>query len=221
MIRLRQVALVARDLGSTVQRLCDELGLTVCYRDPGVAEFGLDNALMTIGDQFIEVVSPIVAGTTAGRLLDKRRADVCGCMAIYEVDDLDSRDTMLSEHGVRVVWSADLSDIRTRHLHPADVGGAIVSIDQPVPQGSWRWAGPSWRAHPDGAAVTAIAGVTVSANDPDRMAGRWAELHLDHAVRFTPSSDGTEGIDHVHLVAADRSRAGASITIGRLTVDLV
>jgi hypothetical protein len=219
-IRLRQVALVARDLDGTVQRLCDELALTVCHRDPGVAEFGLDNALMTIGDQFLEVVSPITAGTTAGRLLDKRHAEVTGYMAIYEVDDLDRRDAMLAGQGVRVVWRADLADIRTRHLHPADVGGAIVSLDQPQPLGSWRWAGPAWRAHPD-AVVTAIAGVTVSANDPGRMAARWTDLRIHHAVGFQPSSDGTEGIDHLQLVAADRSRAGTSFTIDRLTVGLV
>ena len=89
MIRLRQVALVARDLDAVVGELCEHLGLTVCFHDPGVAAFGLRNALMMIGDQFLEVVSPTQPGTTAGRLLDKRNGDG-GYMAIYEVDDLDS-----------------------------------------------------------------------------------------------------------------------------------
>jgi hypothetical protein len=40
MIRLRQVALAARHLDRTVDALCSEFGLTVCYRDPGVATFG-------------------------------------------------------------------------------------------------------------------------------------------------------------------------------------
>ncbi|MEI6419565.1 MAG: VOC family protein, partial [Sphingomonadales bacterium] len=67
MIRLRQVALVARDLETAVGELCSRLGLTVCFHDPGVAAFGLHNALMTIGDQFLEVVAPTQPGTTAGR----------------------------------------------------------------------------------------------------------------------------------------------------------
>ena len=117
----------------------------------------MHNALLTIGDQFLEVVSPTTAGTTAGRLLDKRGGDG-GYMAIFEVDDLDRRVAALDDAGVRVVWRVDLPDIRARHLHPRDVGGAIVSIDQPVPNGSWRWAGP-WRPHAETSVVTAIAGV--------------------------------------------------------------
>ncbi|MFT5978037.1 MAG: hypothetical protein ACI9AO_000880, partial [Ilumatobacter sp.] len=90
MIRLRQVALVAHDLDAVVGELCDTLGLTVCFNDPGVGEFGLHNALMVIGDQFLEVVSPTQPDTAGGRLLDKRNGDG-GYMAIYEVDDLDDR----------------------------------------------------------------------------------------------------------------------------------
>jgi len=141
-IRLRQVALVGADLDSVVTTLGDVFGLRVCFIDPGVGAFGLHNALMMIGDQFLEVVSPTEDGTTAGRLLEKRSGDG-GYMAIYEVDDLDRRVEHLQANGVRIVWSGDLPDIRGRHLHPRDVGGALVSIDQPVPNGSWTWGGPT------------------------------------------------------------------------------
>jgi hypothetical protein len=197
MIRLRQVALAARHLDRTVDALCSEFGLTVCYRDPGVATFGLVNALMTIGDQFLEVVAPAQEGTTAGRLLDKRcpgdPAGVTGYMAIYQVDDLDVRD----------------------------VGGAIVSIDEPTPPESWTWAGADWQAHGDTSVVTAIAGVTVRATDPAAMHARWRDLGVDHAVRFEPAGDGPEGIDELELVAADRARAGEVRRLGQLTIRLV
>ncbi len=90
-LRLRQVVIAARDLDGTVQRICDALELTVCFTDPGVAEFGLHNALLTVGDQFIEVVSPFRDGTAAGRLLDRRDAAVTAYMVMFEVNDLDSR----------------------------------------------------------------------------------------------------------------------------------
>ena len=85
------MVVAARDLGATVDALCSELALSVCFNDPGVAEFGLENALMVVGDQFIEVVSPIVDDTAAGRLLDRRQADVTAYMVMFEVDDLDQR----------------------------------------------------------------------------------------------------------------------------------
>jgi hypothetical protein len=210
MIRLRQVALVARDLELTTNFLRHLLAVDVCFQDPGVAEFGLHNNLLLVGDQFLEIVAPTRAGTTAGRLLDKREVDCTGYMAIYEVDDLDAREAHLREQGVRVVWSLDLPDIRGRHLHPSDVGGALVSVDQPVPNGSWRWGGPSWpgHTHADTTVVTAIAGVRIGASDPEAMRARWRTLGLDHAVSFHEAGPHGEGVDAVDLVATDRSRAG-------------
>jgi len=220
MIRLRQVALVAADLDTTVAALCTHLGLTVCYSDPGVGMFGLHNALMTIGDQFLEVVSPTQDGTTAGRLLSKRSGDG-GYMAIYEVDDLDAREAALDDAGIRIVWRGDLPDIRGRHLHPADVGGAIVSIDQPVPNGAWHWAGPTWQAHQHTGVVTAIAGVTVAATDPAAMHARWQRAGVDHSVRFVSAGERGEGIDEMDLVATDRARVGEMLQLCGITVRLV
>ena len=220
MIRLRQVALVARDLDRVVDELCSALGLTVCFNDPGVGSFGLHNALMCIGDQFLEVVSPVQANTTAGRLLDKRGGDG-GYMAIYEVNDLDERESELARNGIRVVWSGDLPDIRGRHLHPADVGGAIVSIDQPVPNGAWRWGGPTWQPHVDNSVVTSIAGVVVGAADPAAMRARWRTARVDHAVTFQPAGPRGEGIDELELVATDRRRAGEQMRLCGVTMRLV
>ena len=220
MIRLRQVALVAHDLDAVVAELCETFGLTVCFEDPGVAEFGLTNALMTIGDQFLEVVSPIEEGTTAGRLLTKRLGD-SGYMAIYEVDDLDRRIIRLDEQGVRVVWAGDFPTIRGRHMHPRDVGGALVSIDQPLPSGSWAWGGPDWRPHQETSVVTSIAGLTVSANDPGVMAARWAELNIARSVRFDIAGERGEGIAGVDLVASERGRAGETATICGVVFTLV
>src|SRR5262245_66578243 len=74
-VRLRQVALVAAELEPAVDSLCDVLGLEVAYHDPGVEVFGLRNAVMPVGDTFLEVVAPDRPGTTAGRLLDQRGGD--------------------------------------------------------------------------------------------------------------------------------------------------
>ena len=224
MIRLRQVALIAPDLDPVVDELCETFGLRVCFHDPGVAEFGLRNALLLVGDQFIEVLSPTREGTTVQRLLDKRDG-AGGYMAIFEVDDLDERVDRLAANDVRIVWAGDLDDIRGRHLHPRDVGGTLVSIDQPVPTGSWRWGGPEWRARSAelrrDAAVTAIDSAVVAAGDPDAMRGRWTQLGLDRDVRFESAGVRGDGLDGVDLVAADRARVGERTEIGGVTFTLV
>lgn len=212
MIRLRQVALVAAELDPIVDELCATLELKVVFRDPGVSEFGLHNALMMIGDQFLEVVAPTTANTTAGRLLEKRGGDG-GYMAIYEVDDLDRRMAHLGAHDVRTVWAVDFPDIRSRHLHPRDVGGTLVSIDQPKPAGSWLWGGPDWEPQ-HGGLVASIAGVTISATDSDGVHARWRELELDQTIEFTKASERGDGLDAVDLVTNDRARVGESHVIG-------
>jgi hypothetical protein len=224
MIRLRQVAMIAPDLDAVVDELSAAFGLQVCFHDPGVAEFGLRNALLLVGDQFLEVLSPIREETTVQRLLD-RRGGAGGYMAIFEVDDLDERVDRLAANDVRVVWAGDLPDIRGRHLHPRDVGGTLVSIDQPVPNGSWRWGGPDWEARSGellaDAAVTAIEGVVVSAADPGAMRARWAQLGLDRHVDFAASGPRGDGLDEVRLVAADRGRVGERTEIGGVAFTLV
>jgi hypothetical protein len=61
------------------------------------------------------------------------------------------------------------------HLHPKDVGGAIASIDQPVPAASWRWGGP-WRRQDGRRGEQRVTAVTVEAARPHETAQRWAEV---------------------------------------------
>ena len=53
-LRLRQIAGVAGELSPVEQQICRVLGVEVCYRDKGVAYFGLENALFPIGNQLLD-----------------------------------------------------------------------------------------------------------------------------------------------------------------------
>lgn len=206
MIRLRQIALVAHDLDHAIDDIRRHLEVDVCFRDPGVAEFGLRNALFRIGDQFLEVVSPTTSGTAAGRMLDRMGGD-CGYMAIFEVDDLDSRMHRLNSLGVRTVWSGDFPHIRGRHLHPKDTGGTLVSIDQPEHPGDWHWAGPSWRESATSRRASAFTGITLASRDPQQLSTRWRELGIDSSVNFVigrADSDSLIAVTLTAVGAADR-----------------
>ncbi|MEY2421115.1 MAG: hypothetical protein QOI95_1182 [Acidimicrobiaceae bacterium] len=203
--RLRQVALVAADLDAACARIEQELGLHDPFRDPGVAEFGLANAVYEIGDTFLEVVSPAVEGTTAGRYLERRGGDA-GYMALFQVADTESTRRRAAAMGLRVVWKADLPDISGTHLHPQDVRGAIVSFDTPSVPASWRWGGPRWidgmpaDAHP----TPRVAGLVVRVLDVDAAALAWGGVLdaslAEHGIRFEPAVDASdEGIAVVEL----------------------
>ena len=75
-MRLRQIALVGKDLEACKTEIYDVLGLGQDYPDPGVGHFGLHNAVWPVGDTFLEVVAPKEAGTSAERLQFVLRAAV-------------------------------------------------------------------------------------------------------------------------------------------------
>ena len=174
-VRLRQAVLVAAELEPVAAALRAALGLGEPFRDPGVGEFGIENVVFALGDCFIEVVSPIGADTAAGRHLARHGGDG-GYMVIFDLEDLAAARERASAIGVRVVWQIDLPDIAGTHLHPADMRGAIVSLDRSHPYGSWRWGGPQWTGTTGSGAPGELVAITVAVSDPDAVAARWAEV---------------------------------------------
>jgi hypothetical protein len=197
-LRLRQAVVAAADRDAVVEAWQDELGLGEPFLDPAVGRWGLRNAVFPVGDAFLEVVSPDPPGRDcpAGRQMARQGGD-CGYMAIFQVDDLDDGRRHLAELGVRTVLDLDHDDIRATHVHPADVGAAIVSLDQPVPPASWEWGGPDWAGRARTDVVDGLAGVRLTAPDPEALLASWARLLV-----VEPDGD--------RLVLAD----GSAVTVG-------
>lgn len=225
-MRIRQMALVAEQLQPIVDDLCAVFGIEVGFNDPGVGAFGLENAVIPIGDTFLEVVVPKEEGTTAGRLLEKRGGDG-GYMVILQTEDLAAERKRMDELGVRIVWEFDGEDASTIHLHPKDIGGAIVSLDVMRPPEHWRWGGPDWKSKVKTDVVKEIVGAELQCGDPGAMAARWAEVlgrsvagdgkdgpHIDleqGVIRFVPETDGRgDGVSGMDLRVVDKERVLAA-----------
>ncbi|MEE2877668.1 MAG: VOC family protein [Pseudomonadota bacterium] len=168
-LRLRQLV-IAAESRETADQLQKTLALGNPFADPGVAEFGLENAVFAIGDQFLEVVWPVKEDAPVQRFL-KRNGGPGGYMAIFQTDDLAAARKRLDGAGIRRVWNIDLDDIAASHIHPADVGAAIVSVDEAHPWESWRWAGPDWQSN---AIEGELTGAILQSPDPNALASRWA-----------------------------------------------
>ena len=204
--RLRQAVIAARDLDAVAGELRSQLGLGEPFSDPGVGYFGLRNAVFALGDTFLEIVSPVREGTAAGRLIDRRGGD-CGYMLMFQVDDVAAARAAAAQAGVREVFSIGLDDITEAHLHPSDIGGAIVSISQPEPPGAWRWGGPDWEAR---SAALAVVGATVGVPDP----ARW------HAILGDPVPGVAFGSDPglVEIGLSSPVQSPRVIELGRVRV---
>lgn len=231
MLRLRQVVWVASDLDAAEATIAGHFGLKPAFRDPGMADLGLENVVMPCGEQFVEIVSPTTDDSSAGRLLRKRFGDG-GYMVILQTQSLDWIRVRVNQHDVRVVYEAKADGITGLHLHPADVGATLLSIDACEMAEEWPWAGPDWREYVDTSVVNGISAVELQADDPDAVARVWSSLlgcpyrdgalRLDDAeVRFVPARDGRgDGLRAVDLRASDRSRVGEQRMIHGVEVNL-
>jgi hypothetical protein len=201
--------IAARDLDAVAGELQNRLGLREPYADPGVAHFGLRNAVFALGDTFLEVVSPVQEETSAGRLIERRGGD-CGYMLMFQIDGLAAARERAQELGIREVFEVSLEDMAEVHVHPSDIGGAIVSLSQPSPPESWRWGGSEWETR---SAPPVITGATLEVPDPGSTAERWRRV-LDEApewlgIRLTGGDRGLteiviDGLDAEFTLAGVR-----------------
>lgn len=221
---------MAGRLAPVLEDLDAVFGLEPAFRDPGVATFGLENAVLPVGNQFLEVVAPVREGTTAGRYLERRKGDG-GYMVITQCDGHAPVKARVTDLGIRKVLEFDHADYHCMQLHPADTGGSFLEIDEQVGgealDGPWEPAGRDWQRARRTHVVDGIAAAEVQAAEPDKLAARWGEivaievtadaaghptLVLANAVvRFVPAVDGRgDGLGGIDLRATDAGAAQAA-----------
>jgi hypothetical protein len=233
-IHLRQICLVAESLEPAVKDLSAILGIRTCHVDPEVGKWGLQNALLPVGKDFLEVVAPVQNDTSAGRHLTRRSGDG-GYMVICQVptkQEQDAARARATANQVRVAYESDRKSWRLMQLHPGDMQGAYLEIDwdeQADPEGNWMPAGGTdWQEHISTEIVKRITGVELQGDDPQAMADHWAAIcgavvetregpptvPLSNAVlRFVQDFDGRgPGLGGIDLSSND---AGAAIKIAR------
>jgi hypothetical protein len=233
-MRLRQIALVAKDLAAAQADIAAVLGVDYAYDDPGVGKYGLRNAVFPIGDTFLEVVSPKGPGTTAGRLLEKRGGDG-GYMVILQVDDLAAARARVREASARIADLTDGDGFAFTHIHPKDIGGAILSLDFMKPKERWQWGGPEWQSHVRTDISLAVVGAELQAENPAQMAARWSQvlgrpaaaeaalwrIRLDQGeIRFVKALDGRgEGLSAFDVLVRDLNAVRGRAAVRGLLAD--
>jgi len=224
MLRLRQICLVASELEKPVADLKAIFGLETCFHDPNVAKYGLENALLPVGTDFLEVVAPFQEETAAGRYLARRGGDG-GYMVILQCDDAEAREQRMQEIGVRIANRLGYGTYLGLQLHPKDTGGAILETSTDprsvAPDGPWHPAGDGWEEAVRTNVVRAMTAAELQSDDPGGLAARWAQvlnvplghdaqgnpaLKLENAdLRFIPADDGRgEGLGGLDFAVVDR-----------------
>jgi len=247
-MRLRQIALVAENLEPALADLTRVLGVKVAYRDPKIIYFGLENALLPFGGNFLEVLAPVKEGTTAGRYLERRGGNG-GYMVILQCPDALAQRERITNMGIRSVYNIDTDEYRATHFHPRDLGNFLLSVDSVKPGEDftdpmcmWEPAGNDWRDFVSTEVVSDMIGAELQTDDPAELASLWSkvldlplsesgtdkkEIKLQNgALKFVKDTDGRgPGVGAIDLKVVDKQRildaakaCGCSTTDDQVTI---
>lgn len=181
-IQLRQICLVARKLAPVIDELTDILGINVCFVDPGVGAFGLENTLMPVGRNFLEVVAPVRENTAGGRYLDRRNGDG-GYMVITQADTRANQQAVRGRalaNGVRVAHESERDGWNLCQLHPGDMKAAFLEIEYDKHEdfnGHWMPSGgTAWEPKVKQDITVDYLGVELQGPDPVALADLWSRV---------------------------------------------
>lgn len=241
MIRIRQVALCTDDIWREEQVIVSTLGVAGVHRDPPNV-FEMRNVVFAVGDTFLEVLQPTTDTAPSAKFLSKRGGPG-GYMLILQVDDLDSARSRVEDLGIRIVYDEPPAkhhgvEAAAIHLHPADTGGAIMSLDRMDPVDGWAWAGRAWQGHVHADVVERVVGVELRSADVEALATRFSAL-VDRPCSIDDEGEWTIGLDDsvvrvvtgppgerdqltaVEMLASDRSSVGDVRTIAGTEIRFV
>ncbi|HEX7791758.1 MAG TPA: hypothetical protein VF467_14675 [Afipia sp.] len=178
-IRMRQICLVAPHLAPVAGDIAAIMGLEICYRDPNVARYGLENALLPVDTILLEVVAPFCEGTAAGRFIDKT-AGRGGYMAILSCPDPRERQTNAEKIGVRTSHVIDRPPYLGIQLHPRDCRAAFIEFNHTAGsdniRGAYPPAGPDWHKAIRDDVTVALTEVVLTSPDAQGLADHWSRI---------------------------------------------
>lgn len=186
-LRLKQICLVAPSIEpAAATDIGAIMGLDICYRDPAVGAYGLENVLYPVDSILLEVVAPTREGTAAGRYLDRLERDGVtdgyhgGYMVIFTASDVERRREHAKQIGIRIAHVIDMPTFYGIQLHPADCRAAFVDFNRTQDSdgifGPYTVAGPDWQKHIRTDTTMALVGLEVESPDPAGLAAHWGRI---------------------------------------------
>ena len=130
--RVDHIAVAVTDLDAAIALHEDAYGMALVHREV-IAEQGVEAALLDVGENHVELLSPLTEESPVGRFLAKRGPGLHH--VAYQVTDVASTLADLRERGLQLIDEAPRSGIRgsrVAFLHPAASGGVLTEIVQPA-----------------------------------------------------------------------------------------
>ena len=130
--QIDHIGVAVDDLDRAIALYRDRLGMPVQHRET-VEEFGVDAALLGIGDGHVELLMPIRADSAVGRFLERNGPGMHH--VAYRTADIDSALESVRAAGLRLVDEQPRTGIRRSRvafMHPKSTGGVLTELVEPA-----------------------------------------------------------------------------------------
>src|SRR4051794_29641577 len=130
--RIDHIGVAVTDLDASIALYEQAFGMELVHRET-VTEQGVEAVLLDVGENHVELLSPLGDDTPVGKFLAKKGPGLHH--VAYQVTDIEAVLGSLRDGGVRLIDETPRTGIRSSKvafLHPASTGGVLTEIVQPA-----------------------------------------------------------------------------------------
>lgn len=128
--KVEHIAIAVADIEEAIRHYSQIWGAEVEHRER-VEDQGVDEAMLPVGDTYLQLLGATGPDTTVGRFLDRKGPGLHHIA--YEVDDLEATLARLKAEGVRLIDEVPRLGGRghmVAFVHPRDNHGLLVELIQ-------------------------------------------------------------------------------------------
>lgn len=182
--RLRQVAMLVKDLPAATESYRRSLAMEACHSED-LPQYGLTNVVLPAAmGTFVELLQPTSQDSSAARYLERRGE--APYLLVFETNQLDTLVAHLKSMGVRITEESADGEQRWAFVHPSSANGAFLQIVQvSSPHNPWPPAGIDWERNVGNGLTRQLRQVAVLVRDLDQAVARWSDMFgLRATTRF-------------------------------------
>ena len=130
--RIDHIGVAVADLEAAIELHTGAYGMPLVHRETIEAQ-GVEAALLDVGENHVELLSPLSEDTPVGKFLAARGPGLHH--VAYGVEDVEAALAAAREAGLRLIDETPRTGIRgsqVAFLHPKTAGGVLTELVQPV-----------------------------------------------------------------------------------------
>lgn len=128
--KIDHVGIAVSDLDQAIEFYQRTLGLPLVHREVN-EEQGVDEAMLGVGDSWIQLLAPLTADSPIGKFLEKSGPGIQ--QMAYTVSDVRAVAAHLTAEGVRMLYpepKVGTAGSLVNFAHPKDCGGVLIEFVQ-------------------------------------------------------------------------------------------